>query len=507
MPRTASGRRSACRASSRTERVSDPTRLAAHELSDAYRRGDLRPSAVTEAYLARISAHDAQVKAYLTVTSDVALAAARAADARYARRATLGPLDGVPFAYKDVFTTRGVRTTCGSRILEAFVPPYDATPVARLTAAGAVMLGKTNLDEFAMGSSTENSGFFATRNPWDLTRVPGGSSGGSAAAVAGGLAVAALGTDTGGSVRQPAALCGIVGLKPTYGRVSRYGLIAFASSLDHVGPLTRDVTDAALVLGAVAGHDPSDSTSVPDAVPDYAGALRGDVRGLTLGVPSEYFAEGIEPEVDAAVREAIRVLQDRGAAVKEVSLPTTDYGIAVYYIIAPAEASSNLARYDGVKYGLRAPGAKDVIDMYSRTRAAGFGAEVKRRVMLGTYALSAGYYDAYYGKAQKVRTLVKRDFERAFAQVDVLVAPTTPGVAFKHGEKADPLAMYLNDVYTVGADLAGLPAVSVPCGFTRSGLPIGLQVIGRALDEATVLRTAHAYEQSTSWHARRPALG
>jgi aspartyl-tRNA(Asn)/glutamyl-tRNA(Gln) amidotransferase subunit A len=484
--------------------VSDPTHLAAHGLADAYRRGDLTPERVTDAYLARVARVDGQVRAYLTVTEERARRGASESTARYRAGRPLGPLDGVPFAYKDVFCTRGVTTTCGSRILEKFVPPYDATPIARLSAAGAVMIGKTNLDEFAMGSSTENSGFFPTRNPWDLSRVPGGSSGGSAAAVAADLAVASLGTDTGGSVRQPAAFCGIVGLKPTYGRISRYGLIAFASSLDHPGPLTHDVTDAALVLRAIAGHDPCDATSVPDAVPDYVAELQRGVRGLTLGVPREYFAEGIEPDVEAAVREAIRALEELGASVKEVSLPTTDFGIAVYYIIAPAEASSNLARYDGVKYGLRVPGAKDLIEMSSRTRAAGFGTEVKRRIMLGTYALSAGYYDAYYGKAQKVRTLVKRDFDAAFAKVDLLVAPTTPSVAFKHGEKADPLSMYLNDVYTVGADLAGLPAISVPCGFSRTGLPIGLQVIGRALDEATVLRGAYAYEQATRWRERRP---
>jgi aspartyl-tRNA(Asn)/glutamyl-tRNA(Gln) amidotransferase subunit A len=449
---------------------------------------------------------DGRVHAYLSVTDEIARRAATASTERFRANRPHGPLDGVPFAYKDVFATRGVPTTCASRILEGFVPPYDATPIARLAAAGAVMLGKTNMDEFAMGSSTEHSGFFPTGNPWDLSRVPGGSSGGSAAAVAGELATAALGTDTGGSVRQPAAFCGIVGLKPTYGRVSRYGLVAFASSLDHVGPLTRTVTDAAQVLSVIAGSDPCDATSVPDAVPDYVAGLRAGARGLTLGVPREYFAEGLDPEVERAVRDAIDVLRGLGARVEEVSLPTTDYGIAVYYIIAPAEASSNLARYDGVKYGLRTSGAKDLIDMSSRTRARGFGAEVKRRIMLGTYALSAGYYDAYYAKAQKVRTLVKRDFDRAFSRVDVIVAPTTPGVAFKHGEKEDPLAMYLNDVYTVGADLAGLPAISVPCGLSRAGLPIGLQVIGKALDEPTVLRAAHAYEQATDWHTKRPEL-
>jgi aspartyl-tRNA(Asn)/glutamyl-tRNA(Gln) amidotransferase subunit A len=482
------------------------TGLAIHELTARYARGDARPSEVAEAYLARIDRLDTDIGAYVTVTRDAALRAAQAADERYRAGRPLGPLDGVPVAIKDVFCTRGVMTACGSRILDGFVPPYDATAVARLQAQGAVMLGKTNMDEFAMGSSTEHSGFKLTRNPWDLARVPGGSSGGSAAAVAGELAVAALGTDTGGSIRQPAAFCGVVGLKPTYGRVSRYGVIAFASSLDHPGPLTRDVRDAALVLGAVSGVDPHDATSVDAPVPDYVAALDGGVRGLTLGVPREYFAEGLDPEIERAVRAAIARLRDLGATTEEVSLPTTDYGLAVYYIVAPAEASSNLARYDGVKYGFRAPGGKDLIDMESRTRAAGFGAEVKRRIMLGTYALSAGYYDAYYARAQKVRTLVKRDFEAAFARVDLLVSPTTPGTAFKHGEKEDPLAMYLNDVYTVGADLAGLPAVSVRCGFNRGGLPIGLQIIGRPFDEPRILSAAYAYEQATDCNSRKPAL-
>ncbi|HMH49020.1 MAG TPA: Asp-tRNA(Asn)/Glu-tRNA(Gln) amidotransferase subunit GatA [Candidatus Acidoferrum sp.] len=484
----------------------EPTGLTMHELTARYRRGEIAPTEATEAYFARIAERDPQVAAYLTLTREQALAAARAADARYRAGAPRGPLDGVPIAYKDVLCTEGIVTTCGSKILERFVPPYDATVVARLGAAGAVMLGKTNMDEFAMGSSTEHSAFRPTRNPWDLERVPGGSSGGSAAAVGAELAAAALGTDTGGSVRQPAAFCGVVGLKPTYGRISRYGLIAFASSLDHIGPLTRDVRDCALLLHAIAGVDPHDSTSVDEPVPDYPAMLEGGVRGLTLGVPREYFGSGLDPEVEAAVRAAIARLADLGAAIEEVSLPNTDYGLAVYYIVAPAEASSNLARYDGVKYGLRAPGGKDLIDMESRTRAAGFGAEVKRRIMLGTYALSAGYYDAYYGRAQKVRTLVRRDFEAAFARVDLLVAPTTPTAAFKHGDKADPLAMYLNDVFTVGGDLAGLPAMSVRCGFTAAGLPIGLQLMARPFDEARLLRAAHAYEQSTDWLARRPTL-
>jgi aspartyl-tRNA(Asn)/glutamyl-tRNA(Gln) amidotransferase subunit A len=477
-----------------------------HELTAAFARGEQSPVAVAESYLARIDTLDGRVGAYLTVMRDEALSAARASEARYRAGAPLGPLDGAPVALKDVFCTRGVRTTCGSRILESFVPPYDATMVERLRTAGAVILGKTNMDEFAMGSSTEHSAFHVTRNPWDLTRVPGGSSGGSAAAVAGGLAAGAFGTDTGGSVRQPAAFCGVVGLKPTYGRVSRYGLIAFASSLDHVAPFALDIVDTALLLGAVAGHDPLDATSVEAPVPDYVAALAGGVKGLRIGVPDEYFGAGLDPEIDRAVRTAIDVLRDRGATIERVSLPSTAYGVATYYIVAPAEASSNLARYDGVKYGLRVPG-KDLIDMASRTRAAGFGAEVKRRIMLGTYALSAGYHEAYYGQAQKVRTLVRREFEAAFARVDLLAAPTTPGVAFTHGDKADPLAMYMNDVYTIPASMTGLPAVSVPCGFNAAGLPIGLQLIGRALDEPTLLRAAHAYEQATPWRHRSPALG
>jgi aspartyl-tRNA(Asn)/glutamyl-tRNA(Gln) amidotransferase subunit A len=475
-----------------------------HELSAAFTKGVISPLAATEGYLARIGALDSRIGAYLTVMRDEALAAARASEARHRAGAPLSALDGAPIALKDVFCTRGVRTTCGSRILERFVPPYDATLVERLRSAGAVLLGKTNMDEFAMGSSTEHSAFQLTRNPWDLERVPGGSSGGSAAAVAGGLAAGAFGTDTGGSVRQPAAFCGVVGLKPTYGRISRYGLIAFASSLDHVAPFAVDVLDTALLLQATVGHDPLDATSVAAPVPDYVAALGGGVKGLKIGVPDEYFGAGLDPEIDQAVRVAVDVLRDLGATIQRVSLPTTEYGVATYYVVAPAEASSNLARYDGVKYGLRVPG-RDLIDMVSRTRAAGFGAEVKRRIMLGTYALSAGYHDAYYGQAQKVRTLVRREFEAAFARVDLLAAPTTPGVAFRHGDKADPLAMYLNDVYTIPASMTGLPAVSIPCGFSAAGLPIGLQLIGRALDEATLLRAAHAYEQATPWRDRRPS--
>jgi aspartyl-tRNA(Asn)/glutamyl-tRNA(Gln) amidotransferase subunit A len=481
------------------------THQPVHELSAAYRRGDLTPTTVTEGYLARIAALDERVGAYLTVARDQALASARESEQRWRTGTPRGPLDGVPLAIKDVLCTRGLPTTCASKILETFVPPYDATVVARLRAAGAVILGKTNLDEFAMGSSTEHSAFHPTRNPWDLARVPGGSSGGSCAAVAAGLAAGAYGTDTGGSIRQPAAFCGIVGLKPTYGRVSRYGLIALASSLDQIGPCAQDVTDAALLLSAVAGHDRRDATSIDAPVPDYVSELAGGVTGLTLGIPDEYFIDGMDREVERAVLEAIDVLKGLGARLERVSLPTTRHSLAAYYVILPAEASSNLARYDGVKYGLRLPG-RDLIEMQSRTRAAGFGAEVKRRIMLGTYALSAGYYDAYYGKAQSVRTLVRREFAAAFARVDLIVAPTTPNVAFKHGEKEDPLSMYLNDVFTIPGNLAGITGVSLPCGFSAGGLPIGLQLLGRPLDEARVLRAAYAYEQATSWRARRPEV-
>ena len=478
-----------------------------HELTEAYRRGETTPTAATETYLARIAKLDGELGAYLTVTREQALRAAADSDARYRAGKARGPLDGAPLAYKDVLCTRGVVTTCGSRMLETFVPPYDATAIERLTAVGAVMLGKGNMDEFAMGSSTEHSAFKPTRNPWDLARVPGGSSGGPAAAVAASLAAGGLGTDTGGSIRQPAAFCGVVGLKPTYGRVSRYGLVAFGSSLDHIGPLARDVTDAALLLQAIAGADARDATCLPAPVPDYAATLAQGVKGLRLGLPDEYFIEGMDAEVERAVRAAVDVLRGLGAAVERISLPATPHALATYYVIAPAEASSNLARYDGVKYGLRVAGAKDLVEMSSRTRAAGFGAEVKRRIMLGTYVLSAGYYEAYYGRAQKVRTLVRRDFDAAFGRVDLIVAPVTPNVAFKHGEKEDPLAMYLNDIFAVPADMAGLPAISVPCGFSAAGLPIGLQFIGRALDEASVLRAAYAYEQATPWRERRPSLG
>ena len=408
--------------------------------------------------------------------------------------------------YKAILCTRGTPTTCASRILEGFIPPFDATCVSKLRNAGAVLLGKTNLDEFAMGSSTENSGYFPTHNPWDLGRVPGGSSGGSAAAVAAHECLGALGTDTGGSIRQPAAFCGVVGMKPTYGRVSRYGLVAFASSLDQAGPLARDVTDCAILLQAIAGYDPRDSTSADLPVPDYGSALGGDLKGMTLGVPREYFASGIEPGVEATVRAAVRTFDDLGAEIIEVSMPHTEYALPVYYLIAPAEASANLARYDGVRYGYSHPRAEDIWDAYRKTRAEGFSAEVKRRIMLGTYALSSGYYDAYYLKAQKARTLIKRDFDQALAKCDALLAPTTPTTAFGLGDKvSDPLQMYLGDIFTLSLNLAGVCGLSLPCGFV-DGLPVGMQILGDAYDEGTILRIAYAYEQATEWHKCTPAL-
>lgn len=451
---------------------------------------------LAEAHYARIQKEDGQIGAFLTLSRDRALEQAARMDRLVEEGKPLPPLGGVPVAIKDVMSTRGVRTTAGSRILDKYVPPYDCTAVARMEGAGAVVLGKLNCDEFAMGSSNENSGFHPVRNPRDLSRVPGGSSGGSAAAVASGMAVTTLGSDTGGSIRQPASFCGVVGLMPTYGRVSRYGLIAFASSLDHIGPLTKTVKDAAIVLGTIAGRDPMDSTSADVPVPDYVAELETPVRGLKLGVAKEYFAEGLDEEVRQAVETAIDKLKSLGCEIVPVSLPHTPYAIPAYYLIATAEASSNLARYDGVRYTLRARGVKTLSEMYRRTRDEGFGAEVKRRIMLGTYALSAGYYDAYYLKAQKVRTLLTRDFEEAFAKVDAIVTPTSPTPAFRLGEKSnDPLAMYLADLYTVTADLAGIPGISIPCGETREKLPIGLQIMGKHFGEGTILRIAHAYEQ------------
>jgi aspartyl-tRNA(Asn)/glutamyl-tRNA(Gln) amidotransferase subunit A len=482
--------------------------LTLQQAGDLLSRREVSSVELTQAVLDRIVALDDGIKAYLTLTPELALEQAADADRLRATASPDGhpPLLGVPLAIKDIICVEGVPTTCGSRILENYVPPFSATAVERLRAAGAVILGKTNTDEFAMGSSTENSAFFATRNPWDLSRVPGGSSGGSAAAVAAGLAFGALGSDTGGSVRQPASLCGVVGLKPTYGRVSRWGLVAFASSLDQIGCFGRTVTDAAILLGAIAGHDPRESTSVGAPVPDYVASLTGDVRGLRVGVPREYFVEGMQPQVESAVRAAIATLADLGAEVVDVSLPHTDYALPVYYLIAPAEASANLARYDGLRYGLSLEGS-DLWDSYRQTRGQGFGPEVKRRIMLGTYALSAGYYDAYYLKASQVRTLIRQDFDHALKLCDVLVAPTTPTTAFKLGDKVgDPLQMYLQDIFTLALSLAGLCGLSLPCGFGAEGLPIGLQIMGGAFDEATVLRVAHAYEQATGWHNQKPEI-
>jgi len=464
---------------------------------------------LTRALLERIEALDSNVNAYLLVTGEKALAAARQADARRARGdAQCTPLLGVPIAIKDLIHVQGTPTTCGSRILENFTPPFSATVIEKLEAAGAVLLGKTNTDEFAMGSSTENSAYMTTRNPWNLERVPGGSSGGSAAAVAARMAFGALGSDTGGSVRQPAALCGVVGVKPTFGRVSRYGLVAFASSLDQIGVFGRTVADAAILLNVIAGHDPRDSTSLDVPVPDYRGEFKdgSGLKGVRVGMPREYFIQGMQPEVEAAVREAIATLEGMGGELVEISLPHTDYALPVYYLIAPAEASANLARYDGMRYGLRVPGV-DLRDTYQQTRGRGFGPEVTRRIMLGTYALSAGYYDAYYLKAQKVRTLIKQDFDAAFEQVDVIAAPTTPRTAFEIGEMIDdPLQMYLQDIFTLSMNLAGICGLSLPCGFDHQGLPVGLQLMGPALGEPAVLCVAHAYEGATGWHKEQPLL-
>lgn len=483
------------------------TALTIHELRALLRRREVTAGQVLRAFLKRIAQQEGKVQAYMAVTGREALGRAARLDRRLERGEDCGPLAGIPLAIKDVICTRGIPTTCSSRILEGFVPPYDATVMRRLDRAGTVVLGKANMDEFAMGSSTENSGYKITRNPWDLGRVPGGSSGGSGAAVAADLCAGALGSDTGGSIRQPAAFCGIVGLKPTYGRVSRYGLVAFASSLDQIGPMTKDVRDAAILLNVIAGHDPCDSTSVDLPVPDYTAQLGRDVTGLRIGIPDEYFIEGTDPEVETAIRGAISVLESLGAKAERISLPYTEYAVATYYLVATAEASSNLARYDGVKYGLRTRDAKDLLEMYMKSRQNGFGAEVKRRIMLGTYALSAGYYDAYYLKALKVRTLIRRDFEQAFKRCEVILTPTAPTPAFRLGEKTgDPLTMYLSDIFTISANLAGIPGISLPCGFTQAGLPIGLQLLGKPFDEATVLQVAFAYEQATEWHKRSPPL-
>ncbi len=459
----------------------------------------------TEA-LDRINNLEPKLKAFLTVTPEVALEQAKAVDAKIASGEDIGILEGIPIGIKDNMCTKGIKTTCGSKILANFVPPYESTVTQKLKDAGAVAVGKTNLDEFAMGSSTENSAYQVSANPWDLERVPGGSSGGSAVAVAAEECVVALGSDTGGSIRQPASLCGIVGMKPTYGLVSRFGLVAYASSLDQIGPFARTVEDAAILLGTIAGHDPNDSTSLKVEIPDYTQFLKPEIKGLKIGIIKETFGEGLDGEVDESVRAAIGHLKALGAEIKEISCPRFRYGLPTYYIIAPSEASANLARYDAVKYGMREE-ADNLLSMYRKTRAAGFGAEVKRRIAIGTYTLSAGYYDAYYLKAQKVRTLIKQDFEKGFAEVDVLVCPTSPTTAFKAGEKtADPLSMYLSDLTTIPVNLAGLPAMSIPCGFDKKGLPIGLQLISNVLREDLLFNVGHAYERSTQWHTKKPSL-
>ena len=487
--------------------MSELWQLTISEAAEQLDRRDISAVELTRAHLERIARIEGSVRAFVTTTDQQATLAAEQSDERRRTGMSRGPLDGIPLAIKDVLCTRGVRTTCSSRMLEHFVPPYDATVIARLRNAGAVFVGKTNMDEFAMGSSTENSAFFPTRNPWDLQRVPGGSSGGSAAAVAAGEAMGALGSDTGGSVRQPGALTNTVAMKPTYGRVSRFGLIAFASSLDQIGPFTRSARDAALLMQAIAGHDPQDSTSVDTPTPDYIGALTGDIAGLRVGVPGEYLVEGTEPGVRKVVEQAVETLRSLGAEIGECSLPHTRFGVAAYYIIAPSECSANLARYDGVKYGF-APTDRtdDLIEYVSRTREAGFGPEVKRRIMLGTYALSSGYYDAYYLKAEQVRTLIKRDFEQAFERFDILLGPTSPTVAFKIGDKiSDPYAMYLNDVFTIPANLAGIPGVSIPGGFS-DGLPVGVQLLGPAWGEDRLLRVADAFQRVTDYHQRWPEI-
>ncbi|MEK7332715.1 MAG: Asp-tRNA(Asn)/Glu-tRNA(Gln) amidotransferase subunit GatA [Nitrospirota bacterium] len=460
----------------------------------------------------RIDAVEDRVKAFITLPKEKAYEMAEAS--RQAIDAGKpSSLSGIPIAIKDNMCTKGIRTTCSSKMLSNFIPPYESTVTSKLGAQGYILIGKTNLDEFAMGSSTENSGFFTTKNPWDLERIPGGSSGGSAAAVAADECIAALGSDTGGSIRQPASLCGVVGLKPTYGRVSRFGLVAFASSLDQIGTITKNVTDTAILMNIISGKDPLDSTSAPVAVPDFTKNLGQDIKGLKIGIPKEYFIEGMDKEIEKSVRDAVKKLESLGAIPVEISLPHTEYAVATYYVLATSEASSNLARYDGVKYGFWAEVKvdttrnRDLLDMYMNTRAQGFGAEVKRRIMLGTFTLSSGYYDAYYKKGQQARTLIKQDFETAFKQVDVIVTPTSPTAAFKAGEKSsDPLQMYLSDIFTISVNLAGIPGISIPCGFTSNNLPVGLQIIGKHFDEETILKVSYAYEQATEWHKRKPNL-
>jgi aspartyl-tRNA(Asn)/glutamyl-tRNA(Gln) amidotransferase subunit A len=486
-----------------TDKHSDLTIHAAHELLKAKKISSVE---LTTDYLARIKAVDPRVRAIVTVTAEYALEQAKKADERIAA-GKAGPLTGVPFLLKDNMSTKGIKTTCSSKMLENFVPPYNATVVEKLNGAGAVMVGKANMDEYAMGSSTENSAFFTTHNPWDLSRVPGGSSGGSAAGVAANEAVFALGSDTGGSIRQPAGFCSVTGFKPTYGRVSRYGLVAFASSLDQIGPLTKDALDSALVMNVISGHDKADSTSAAETVPDYTKGLTKDLKGMKIGIPKEYFVEGMQPEVDAVIKEAIKQLEALGAKVEwGVSLPQTPHALAVYYIIAPSEASANLARYDGSKYGYSYLNTDNMWEGMEKTKQFGFGPEVKRRIMLGNYALSSGYYDAYYLKAQKVRTLIRREFDTAFEKYDALVTPTSPTVPFKIGERADdPLSMYLSDVCTLPINIAGVPGISIPAGFVK-GLPVGMQIIGKPFAEETLLKISHAFQQVTDWHKKTAAL-
>jgi aspartyl-tRNA(Asn)/glutamyl-tRNA(Gln) amidotransferase subunit A len=481
--------------------------LTIHQLHDLLVKKEVTSRETTEALYRRIREVEGKVRAYLLLTEEAAFRQADRVDSKIAKGEEIGDLAGVPIGLKDILCTKGIQTTCGSKILEGYIPFYDGTVIKKLKEREAAFLGKLNMDEFAMGSSTENSGFQITHNPWDLDRIPGGSSGGSAAAVAADECIGALGTDTGGSIRQPAACCGVVGMKPTYGRVSRYGLVAFASSLDQIGPITKDVEDCAILMNAISGYDPYDSTSVRAEVPDYKQSLKKDVKGVRIGIPEEYFVEGMDPEVEKSVRDATDSFKSWGAEVQSVSLPHTEYAVAIYYIIATAEASSNLARYDGVKYGLRSKGHRDLMEMYTQTRARGFGKEVKRRIILGTYVLSAGYYDAYYRKASQVRTLIRKDFEEAFQKVDVIVAPTAPTPAFRIGEKTgNPLQMYLCDVLTIPVNMAGIPAISVPCGFNHQGLPIGLQMMGKHFDEGMLLRVAYAFEQNTDFHLKKPKL-
>ena len=480
--------------------------LTIHELQDLLKKGEVSSRKITESVFSRIDAVEERVHSYIRLMKDEALVQADQAD-KDIQQGRIRELTGIPLALKDIVCTKGIPTTCGSHILHNFVPPYNATVVEKLADAGAVFVGKANMDEFAMGSSTETSYFGPTRNPWDLERIPGGSSGGSASAVAADECIASIGSDTGGSIRQPAALCGVVGMKPTYGRVSRFGLIAFASSLDQLGPFTKDVEDCAIMMNVMAGYDPKESTSVKAAVPDYRQFLGRDINGWRIGIPKEYFVEGIDPEVSAAIEKTIAMVKACGGQTVDISLPHTQYCLAVYYIIAPAEASSNLARYDGVKYGFRAQGVRDLAEMYNKTRQEGFGAEVKRRIMIGTYALSAGYYDAYYGKASQVRALIRRDFDEAFKRCDIILTPTPPTPAFKLGEKTDdPLQMYLSDIFTISTNLAGIPGISVPCGFTKAGLPMGVQFLANHLEEGKLLQIAHAYEKAAALDKRRPVL-